>query len=225
MRRLPLHPTLALALLIVLALPAFLHAGDEARDAVLITAAYDGADVRTVVADIAQQAQANIIISQEFKGTLTVTFQEVPWRQALEQVVRTAGFALVEEDYGILRVLDGRSELGTATYRFRHRLPETPTLTTVVPGTEPSLPPLVAALQRIVEREHGEIRYLPAQKSVVFTGTPRTLETVRLLLAAFDQPPPETPATLREYEDRLVGSRTELAAKYFLARIAEIRGE
>ena len=225
MRRLPLHPTLALALLLVVALPAFLHAGDEPPAPVRITAAYDGADVRTVVTDIAGQAQANVIVSQDFQGRITVEFQDVPWRQALEQVVRTAGFALVEEDYGILRVLAGRAERGTATYRFRHRLPEAPPPTTVAPGTRPSQPPLVTALQRILEREHCEIRYLPAQKSVVYTGTPHTLETVELLLRAFDQPPPETPTTLRAYEDRLVGSRTDIAARYFLARIAEIRGE
>ena len=141
-------------------------------------------------------------------------------------MVRTAGFALVDRGLRDPARDDARPELGTASYRFRHRLPERRAAAGRRSGT-PSRRRRRSWRRSSGSwnREHCEIRYLPAQRSVVYTGTPRTLETVTLLLQAFDQPPPATPAALREYEDRLVGSRTESAARYFLDRIAEIRGE
>lgn len=224
MRRFPLASALTFVVASVVALPVFLHADDELPTAVRITAEYQDHDVRKVVADIAMKAEANLIISPQFEGTITVKFHEAPWRAALEQVVRTTGFALVEEDYDILRVVAGASEPGTDYYRFRHRLPGAAPQQGGDPSVPPVQPPLVAAIQRILDREHCQIRYIPAQSTVIYTGSPDALETVRAILSAFDQPPVvETTGAIRGYERLLAEARTEMAAKYFLRRLEDLR--
>ena len=84
-------------------------------------------DVRNVIITIAEYSSANVIISPEVDGHVTLSLNETPWRAALEQVVRTVGYALVEEDYGILRVVPVTElELETGYYRFRYMRPPPP---------------------------------------------------------------------------------------------------
>ena len=46
-----------------------------------------------------------MILPPDIDGKITLTLHEVPWRTALEQVVRLAGCELTEEAHGILRVV------------------------------------------------------------------------------------------------------------------------
>ena len=92
-----------------------------------VTFEFTDEDVRSVITAIAGFASANVILSQEVQGTITLNLKEAPWRAALEQVVRTAGYALVQEDYDILRVVPiNQLELETDYYRFRYLRPPVP---------------------------------------------------------------------------------------------------
>ncbi len=90
-----------------------------------ITIAFDDENIRTVITRIADYAGANVIVSPKVEGTITLNLNETPWQAALEQVVRTVGkYALVEEDFGILRVVPrDELELETDYYRFRYMRP------------------------------------------------------------------------------------------------------
>lgn len=84
-------------------------------------------DVVKVIDAIAQYGSASVIIQENVAGKITLTLNQTPWREALEQVVRTAGFALVEEDYGVLRVVPiTMLDLETGYYRFRYLRPPAP---------------------------------------------------------------------------------------------------
>jgi type II secretory pathway component GspD/PulD (secretin) len=84
-------------------------------------------DVRSVIMTIATFAGANVLISDDVKGTITLTLKDTPWRESLEQIVRTVGFALVEESYGILRVVAlEKLDLESGYYRFRYIRPPAP---------------------------------------------------------------------------------------------------
>lgn len=94
---------------------------------------YDFEDqpVAEVIKSIADFAEASIIIAPEVVNSdakLTVTLRNKPWKEALRQVVKSAGdFALVEADYGILSVIGAdRLTKVVDSYRFRYLRPPAP---------------------------------------------------------------------------------------------------
>ena len=77
------------------------------------------ADIRIVLDLIARNAGSNIVISQDVQGTITLNLRDVPWRTALDTIVKTANYAVVEEERNILRVVSPDSlvaQLETRSY-------------------------------------------------------------------------------------------------------------
>jgi type IV pilus assembly protein PilQ len=62
-----------------------------------------GADINTVMRSLAEFGGKNIVCNKEVKGAVSVRLKSVPWRDALEIILRTQGLSYVEEQ-GILRV-------------------------------------------------------------------------------------------------------------------------
>ncbi|MEZ5974093.1 MAG: hypothetical protein R3E96_04375 [Planctomycetota bacterium] len=57
---------------------------------------FTDADINEIITTIATSSGANIIVGPEVTGTLRVRLQNVPWRDALEEVCRTRGYVVVE---------------------------------------------------------------------------------------------------------------------------------
>lgn len=93
-----------------------------------VTMSFTNEDVQQVIKTIASSSGAQITVSPAVKGTVTVNFTNVPWRAALKYVVETAGnYSLVEEDYGVLRVVPTELlELASDSYTFRYLRPPPP---------------------------------------------------------------------------------------------------
>jgi len=89
---------------------------------------FENEDIGKVIKAIAEYAGANVLVSPEVKGTVTLKLKNAPWRAALRDVVETVGkYSLVESDYGVLRVVPTSAlELGSATYVFRYMRPPPP---------------------------------------------------------------------------------------------------
>ena len=89
---------------------------------------FENEDITKVVNTIATSVDATVFVSPNVKGTVTVNLKNVPWKAALKYIVETAGkYSMVEEDYGILRVVPTSDlELGSATYSFRYLRPPPP---------------------------------------------------------------------------------------------------
>ncbi len=66
-------------------------------------------DARLVVIleALARQANVNIVIGDDVDSEkrLTMTLNGVPWKEALDVIVRTTGYAWLEQDYHIIRVV------------------------------------------------------------------------------------------------------------------------
>ncbi|MHC5053073.1 MAG: hypothetical protein ACYTGK_21015, partial [Planctomycetota bacterium] len=62
-----------------------------------VTFSFENEDIKKVVSVIATYSGANIVVSPAVKGTITVNLKNIPWRDALEQIVKTLGYAVVEE--------------------------------------------------------------------------------------------------------------------------------
>ncbi len=60
-------------------------------------------ELRELISQIAQVSGANFVVGPEVQGSLTVAFQGVSWREALEASVHTLGFSVIEEGR-ILRI-------------------------------------------------------------------------------------------------------------------------
>ena len=70
----------------------------------LVTANYEGAKIGVVINDIAKQAGANIVISPEVRGTVTLRLRDVPWFDALSAACQTLGYRVQKIDGEIVRV-------------------------------------------------------------------------------------------------------------------------
>jgi hypothetical protein len=79
------------------------------------------ANVRTTIDAIAKTSRKNIIISPEVRGEITVTLQEVPWRDALESIVTTVGdYEVVEDSGDIVRIVPRSSVALAPVTRVLH---------------------------------------------------------------------------------------------------------
>lgn len=90
---------------------------------------YDAKDqeIADVIDLIARQVEANVVIAPEVTGTVSVRFNGVPWREALEVLAKTRGFTVVEEKGGVLRVVDPivlQDQLVTRSYQLRYLRPD-----------------------------------------------------------------------------------------------------
>ncbi|MFH0963873.1 MAG: hypothetical protein V2A58_07650 [Planctomycetota bacterium] len=87
---------------------------------------FDNADVRTVIKQITRLANGNVVIGEEIQGTVSLRVDDVTWRDALDNVVRTAGYQIVEEGDDILRVVTTetlREQRQTRVYQLHYVQP------------------------------------------------------------------------------------------------------
>lgn len=93
-----------------------------------VTMEFKKADLPEVINLLAKQAGVNIVIDSYVKGEVTMRFADVPWMKALDAVVKTAGYSLVEEDRGrIIRVVDPtklQAQMETRIFKFKFIKPD-----------------------------------------------------------------------------------------------------
>ena len=138
-----------------------------------VTFSFENEDVKKVVSVIATYSGANIVVSPEVKGTITVNLKNIPWRDALEQIVKTLGYAVVEEDRDILRIVpraDLQQQLETRVIRLKYIRPPSPYRAYIsseytkekIDAYDSKTPekefPVLQALQAAVETEGGTIQ-------------------------------------------------------------------
>ena len=104
----------------------------------------DGTDqnLREAIQLIAGYGGASMSISKDVQGTVTYSFNNVPWRAALETVVRTARgeggmrYALVEGKFGVLMVVPAdQVDKTDGYYRFKYLRPHAPYKGVIAPQT------------------------------------------------------------------------------------------
>ena len=70
-----------------------------------LTFNFRDADIKVVIDMIARVSGANIIVSPDVKGLITMSINNVPWNEVLAAVVRTLNFTTVKEAFGIIRII------------------------------------------------------------------------------------------------------------------------
>jgi type II secretory pathway component GspD/PulD (secretin) len=169
-----------------------------------VTFSFENEDIKKVVSVLATYSGANIIVSPAVKGTITFNLKNIPWRDALEQIVKTLGYAVVEEDRGILRVVpreDLKQQLETRVVRLRYIRPPSPYRAYLnteyakasVQAYDSRNPekefPILDALKEAVVTEGGTVKYDRASNSIVARGTKPALDNLLNLVQQIDTEP------------------------------------
>jgi len=169
-----------------------------------VTFSFENEDIKKVVSVIATYSGANIVVSPQVKGQITVNLKNIPWRDALEQIVKTLGYAVVQEDRDILRIVpreDLKQQLETRVVRLRYIRPPSPyrAYLNTVYAKENIAPydsrnpekefPILDALKEAVVTEGGTVKYDRASNSIIARGTKPALDNLLSLVQQIDTEP------------------------------------
>jgi len=135
---------------------------------------FQEARLTVVLEALARQANVNIVISDDIDGNrrMTMTLNGVPWRQALDVIVKATGYAWIEQDYSIIRVVSKanvQKDLQTRVYRLNY------TNGAAISGS------IAVALSA-----SGKVVHDARTNSLVLTDTPPNLEAATRILDQLD---------------------------------------
>ena len=164
--------------------------------------AFEKAEIGTVIDAIAKISGANIIVAPEVQGSITLRLKNVPWRDALDQVVKTLGFTVVQEDRDILRVVSPSTlvdQLVTKSFQLRYVRPRStfvPTMNSQYvegavyqPGGNPRDSfSLLEALRRMLS-DNGKLDYIDEKNVVLVKDTKPVIDEMSLLIEEIDIEP------------------------------------
>jgi type IV pilus assembly protein PilQ len=91
-----------------------------------VTMEFRNAPVASVIDMIGKVSGANIIISSQVQGNITVRLSNIPWNAALDSIVKTAGYVTVREDDKIVRIVDPKqlqAQLETKYFQLKYLRP------------------------------------------------------------------------------------------------------
>lgn len=170
-----------------------------------VTFDFENADVRVVIKAVADIASANIVVGREVEGTVTLTLNDIPWRVALDTIVKTLGYTVVQEERGILRIVDPanlKEQLETRIFPLRFVRPRAPyraTIDTQVSKSSVNAPTddtasiekefnILKAFTQAVAPEGG-VTYIKETNALIATGTKPKLENLEKLVGRLDVEP------------------------------------
>ena len=140
-----------------------------------VSMSFQDASLPVVLEAIARAADVNIIMSGEVSGggkRLSMTLKGVPWRQALDVVVKTVDLAWVESEYSIIRIVSPGSlakDLQTRILRVNY-------------GTADDM---AAALKPVLTE--GTVLVDKISNTLILSGTPNGLDAAVRIAEQLDQ--------------------------------------
>jgi type IV pilus assembly protein PilQ len=167
-----------------------------------VTYSFDDADIRQVITAIAQAGGANVVIAPDVQGVVSLELKERPWRDALDNVVKTLGYHLVEEERGILRIVSSASlieQLETKVIELRYLRPKAQYVATIKtdfavgkpkePANDPNKDfPLLDALRKHLSK-NGQLDYFDRQNAIFVKDTKPVLDRITSVVERLDIEP------------------------------------
>ncbi len=149
---------------------------------------FQHADINTVLRSFSVYTDKNIIASPEVEGPVTVHLEDVPWRDALDIVLRANGYAAQDED-GIIRVglwdqfLEEEITYNEAARKREDLIPLT---TRVVDVSFAQAYEIVSPLQGILSRR-GVLEVDDRTNAVIINDIPAKVEEIAKLILQLDE--------------------------------------
>ena len=91
-----------------------------------VTFNFTGADIKTVIDAIAKVSGVSIVTAPTVEGSVHLRINDVPWRTALDTVVKSLGYVVVEDGWNIYRVVSPASleqQMTTKVFRLKYLRP------------------------------------------------------------------------------------------------------
>lgn len=174
--------------------------------------AFENADIQKVIDTIGKIAGANIVVAPEVKGTITVRLKNIPWRDALDAVVKTLGFVVVEEERGILRVVPAaniQQDLETKTIPLRYVRPSAALMPLITSeyirdlrNIQPLQPrevrfTLLDTLRGMLTPDVGTLEYIEESNTIMVKDTKPVVEAVQKAIDMVDVEPSQIQLDVR----------------------------
>ncbi|HED66449.1 MAG TPA: hypothetical protein ENJ09_12960 [Planctomycetes bacterium] len=173
-----------------------------------VTFEFDDAELRQVISTIGKLSGANIVVAPEVAGTLSLRLTDVPWRDALDVAVKTLGYTIVEENRGILRVVDPLSlqaQMITKSYQLRYIRPASkyiPNITSEFVGVTEKIQaqsanseaglekifPVLKALKKALT-QGGQMDYIRSSNVLIVRDTSQAHAEIAEILSKLDIEP------------------------------------
>ncbi len=167
-----------------------------------VTYTFNDTDIRQVISAIAQKGGANVVIAPDVTGLVTLELKERPWRDALDSVVKTLGYHVVEEERGILRIVTAAAlieQLETKVLQLRYLRPKAQYVATIKtdfavgkpkePANDPNKDfPLLDALRKHLSK-NGQLDYFDKQNAIFVKDTKPVLDRITEVVERLDIEP------------------------------------
>ncbi len=158
----------------------------------LVSLDLQGADIHTVLRSLSEASGRNIVANANVAGTVRLKLTDVPWRTALDIVMRTHDLGAVE-DNGIIRVAmlrDIREAAIEHETAERKREELVPLETTVIPVMYANASELLQTLEgRLTKR--GNIVVDSRTNALIITDTPTNIPRISSLVLELDSRTPQ----------------------------------
>ena len=187
------------------------------KDNKIITAInLQNADMHSVLSFLADYGDVNIVASPSVQASVTLTLQDVTWRQALDILLKTYSLSGVE-DKGFIRVLPTQEFLQEQAFLEKHRADQAamvPLETAVIAVRHGTAKDMVKSIKTIIS-QRGTIDTDDRTNSLVIRDTPEHIEKVKQLAKILDKETDQIKisAQLLEIES---GALTELGVNWSL---------
>ena len=157
-----------------------------------------GADIKTVLRSISEFSGVNIVAGPEVEGPVTVHLKDVPWREALDIILRSHGFG-VREEYGILRVQTVErlrsDELDLAELRQKKENLE-PLISKVVELSFTNAKEMQQALSKVTTKR-GSVSIERGANAVIINDIPSVAERIARMAQDLDKKVEQVEITAR----------------------------
>lgn len=149
------------------------------------------ANIREVISFIAAESGANIVVSDDVKGKLTIKLREVPWDQVLVIVMRAKNLGYVRQG-SVLRIstlAKLRQETDDASRILTTQQSLVPLKVKVFPVSYASVTEMSKKLQPFLTQKRGRVVDDVRTSTIIVTDTEEVLNRVGLLIKELDIPP------------------------------------
>ncbi|MDX9732395.1 MAG: type IV pilus secretin PilQ [Bdellovibrionales bacterium] len=166
--------------------------------------------VRDVITLISDQSGANIILSDDVQGSITLKLRQVPWDQALSIIMKTRSLGYVRQG-GVLRIApisQLQAEIEEARRILEAQEATLPLQVKVIPVSFANVAQLVTqirgtlqatattgtvgfggAMNQTAPQSRGRIEADPRSSSLIVTDTEDNVKRIEQLVKALDTPP------------------------------------
>lgn len=156
----------------------------------LISLQVKDADVRDVVNFLAEESGANVVMSDDVDGKISLKLRRVPWDQALVTLMRTKGLGYVRQG-NVLRISTLKSlqaETEAATKIIEAQKAIVPAVVEVIPVSYASIDDLKQNLAPFLSKE-GKVVADNRTSTIIVTDKGEVVDRVRKLIKTLDIPP------------------------------------